>query len=170
MNRDKDPFDELFEKVLRDFFDREHGEMSFVDIFEEMWPQLDEVDEERLRKAVDERRRASGEGPFRFGFTVRMDQSGKPEVRSFGDRVEDKGREPLVDVFDEDDEIVVTAEMPGVEESDISIDVRDDRLVIEAVGESDRYAREVSLPRSVDPDSIDMNYRNGVLSLRLKPS
>ncbi|WGI17857.1 Hsp20/alpha crystallin family protein [Methanonatronarchaeum sp. AMET-Sl] len=170
MTRDKDPFDELFEKMLRDFFDRDHGEMGFVDIFEEMWPHLDEVNEEKLRKAVDERRRASGEGPFRFGFSIRMDQSGEPEVRSFGDRVSDKGREPLVDVFDKEDNIVVTAEIPGVNEEDISIAVHGDKVLIEAESDSDRYSREVNLPRPVDSESMEMEYKNGVLSLKFKPS
>ncbi|OUJ18250.1 Molecular chaperone HSP20 family, IbpA [Methanonatronarchaeum thermophilum] len=169
MTRDKDPFDELFEKILRDFFDRDgkQGEMGFVDIFEEMWPQFSEVDEELFREAVEKRR--SDEGPFRFGFSVRMDQSGEPEIRSFGDRVKDEGRGPLVDVFDEGEQVTVTAEIPGVDEEDISVVVQDSRLLIEAESESDRYYREVELPRSVDRESMDMDYKNGVLSLRFKP-
>jgi len=63
-----------------------------------------------------------------FGFSVKTAVGGKPVVESFGNvrktpegpKVEEE-REPLTDVFDEDQEIRIYAEMPGVNEADIKL-------------------------------------------------
>jgi HSP20 family protein len=121
--------------------------------------------------------RVKGLGPHAkgvYGFTVRTGIGGLPHVESFGNiRSTAKGpvvadvREPLVDVFDERDEILVVAELPGVGEPDISIEVHDDVLVLDTVGER-KYAKEVLLPSAVDATSLRRSYKNGILELRLK--
>lgn len=111
-----------------------------------------------------------------YGFSVRTDIGGAPRVERFGNirktttgPVVAETREPLVDTFDEGDEILVTAEMPGVDETEIRVEVVDDILRIETTG-SRRYAREVLLPAPVDPSALQQTYRNGILELRLHRS
>src|SRR5438094_9535703 len=63
-----------------------------------------------------------------YGFSVRTGIGGVPQVERFGNiRKTETGpivadvREPLVDIFDEDQEIVIVVELPGVTETDIKV-------------------------------------------------
>lgn len=76
-------------------------------------------------------------------------------------------REPLVDVFNEDEEIVIVAEIPGVQMADIRIDVQDDILRIETSG-AHQYATELLLDAPVDTTALQQTYRNGILEVRLR--
>ena len=106
-----------------------------------------------------------------FGVSVRLGLGGEPEVQRFGNlRTGEDGpvvadvREPLVDVFDEGARIVVAAELPGVAEDEIEVQVEGDILRLETRG-ARRYAREVLLPAAVEPASLTRSYRNGILEL-----
>jgi len=79
----------------------------------------------------------------------------------------DEVHEPMVDVFDEGSEIVVTAELPGARENEITIEQRDAVLAIESQGER-RYAKEVVLPGAIDRSSVRKKYNNGVLEIRAR--
>ena len=110
-----------------------------------------------------------------FGFSIKTAVGGKPVVESFGNirktpqgpKVEAE-REPITDVFDEKGEIVVMAEMPGISEESISLDLKGDILEIKAVNGHRSYHKEVLLPSKVKPDTIASTYRNGVLEVRIK--
>jgi HSP20 family protein len=109
-----------------------------------------------------------------YGFTVRTDIGGAPHVESFGNiRSTEEGpvvaevREPLVDIFDEDQEVVVVAELPGVNEEEIEIEVQDDILTLQTIGQR-KFAKEILLPGTVEPTTLQKTYRNGILELRLK--
>ncbi|MDW7731375.1 MAG: hypothetical protein SCH66_02975 [Methanolobus sp.] len=112
-------------------------------------------------------------GKAMYGFSVKMGGKGL-QVERFGNivRETEKGtvieetREPYVDVFEEADGLEVIAELPGIEEKDISYEVKDDVLIINASGDSRKYAREVLLPcRAAVLKTV---YRNGVFKLTLK--
>jgi HSP20 family protein len=81
--------------------------------------------------------------------------------------VVDEVREALVDIFDEDSEIVITAELPGVLEGEIKISVEGDVMMIETEGER-YYAKEILLPEAVSVESLRQSYNNGVLEVRIK--
>lgn len=108
-----------------------------------------------------------------YGFSIRTAVGGgKPHVESFGNvhagdegLVVDDIREPLVDVFDEGDEVVITGELPGVSEKDIAVRLEGDMVTIETHGER-RFAKEVLLPGPVDAESVRQSYNNGVLEIR----
>jgi HSP20 family protein len=104
---------------------------------------------------------------------VRTGIGGIPRVERFGNirsteegPVVDEVREPLVDVFDEGETVLVVAEVPGVVEEEITVEVRDDVLSLETKGER-KYAKEVLLPCPVDAATMKKAYKNGVLELRL---
>lgn len=109
-----------------------------------------------------------------YGFTVRLGLGGKPVVEQFGNiretpsgAVVTETREPLVDVLDEGDHILVIAEMPGVEEGDVSVKVEGDILEISASRGARQYRKEVLLPTTASPENVATSYRNGILEVRL---
>jgi HSP20 family protein len=109
-----------------------------------------------------------------YGFSVRMGLEGKPVVEQFGNiKATEKGavvtevREPIVDVFDEGERLVIIAELPGVAEENIHLEVRGDVLVLTAEARGRTYAKEILLPEMVDPDSLVSSYKNGILETQL---
>lgn len=111
-----------------------------------------------------------------YGFSIRtgLGGEGTARVEPFGNvhateegLVVDEAREPLVDVFDEGGEVVITAELPGANEEEITAELRGDTLVIQSSGER-RYAKDVPLPCAVDPGTMRKKYNNGVLELRAR--
>jgi len=109
-----------------------------------------------------------------YGFSIRT-LAGKPVIESFGNiRETAKGpvveevREPMVDVFDERDRILVIAELPGVSEDELKIEVAGDILNLTASDSDRKYAREILLPGKVKADSVKTSYKNGILEVTLE--
>lgn len=109
-----------------------------------------------------------------YGFSVRMGLGGKPFIESFGNIQETEAgpvpsdsREPLVDVLDEGKALVLIAELPGIEETDIRLEVKGDILEISAATRDRQYHKEVLLPSAVAPRSLKSSYRNGILEVSL---
>jgi HSP20 family protein len=109
-----------------------------------------------------------------YGFNIRTGIGGTPAVERFGTISKPQAgaeapevREPLVDMFDEGAELVIIAEVPGVSNEEIVVRIEGDVLALETSGER-RYAKEIVLPQAVDPASLQRNYRNGIVELRLR--
>ncbi len=109
-----------------------------------------------------------------YGFSIRT-MAGKPVIESFGNvRETAKGpvveevREPIVDIFDEGDHILVIAELPGVSEEEIKLEIAGDILSLTASDTGRKYAREILLPGKVKPGSLKHSYKNGILEIKLE--
>jgi len=111
-----------------------------------------------------------------YGLNIRTGLDGEEthRVEPFGNVhagydgiIVDEVREPLVDVFDEGGEVVVTAELPGASKDEITVEQRGDILAIESHGER-QYAKEIVLPSAIDGDSLKKKYNNGVLEIRVR--
>ncbi|TFH87903.1 Hsp20/alpha crystallin family protein [Billgrantia azerbaijanica] len=92
-------------------------------------------------------------------------------------------RLPRVDILDRDAEVVVRAEIPGIEREDLDVSVTDRTVTIK--GESRKETRDeegeyyrceisrgsvlraVELPCDIDADKAEASFRNGVLELTL---
>jgi HSP20 family protein len=90
---------------------------------------------------------------------------------------------PAVDVQDKDKEVVVTAELPGLELKDIDLSVVNDALVLKGEKKFERteeksgytlqergygsFHRRVPLPDGVKSELVKAEYKNGVLTVRL---
>lgn len=88
-----------------------------------------------------------------------------------------------LDVIDRDKELVVRAELPGVEKEDVKVEIMGDRLLIEAERKfeeeeekEDFYRHElgygqlmrtVALPEEVDADNVHAELKEGILSITL---
>ncbi len=90
---------------------------------------------------------------------------------------------PAVDLFEEKDDIVVKAELPGMEKENIEVNLTDHTLTIkgekkkeEEVKEKNYYRSErsygsfmraIELPRDVHGDKVKASFKNGVLEVRV---
>lgn len=83
---------------------------------------------------------------------------------------ERKWREPkpLVDVFEEEEEVIVVAEFVGFSKENLQIHVKNQRLTLSAENLDRKYHKSLNLPVEVIPSSIRTKYKNGVLEIRLK--
>jgi len=110
-----------------------------------------------------------------FGFSVKSAVGGKPVVEPFGNIKRtpkgptiEKEREPITDIFDEEDEIIVMAEMPGINADDIKLDLKEDILDISAQNEDRKYHKEVLLPGKIQAETLQSSYKNGILEIKMK--
>jgi HSP20 family protein len=94
--------------------------------------------------------------------------------------------EPALDLWEEDNELVVKTELPGMTKDDIQISFADNTLTIRGEKkreEEDRgrdyyraervygaFVRSVVLPSEVIPDKAQAVFKNGVLEIRLPKS
>jgi len=88
---------------------------------------------------------------------------------------------PAVDMFEKDDQVVIKAELPGLEKKDISLDLTNGVLTLKGerkheneVKEENYYRREMScgkfirsfsLPGDVDANKIKAEFQNGLLTV-----
>ncbi|MHC1573683.1 MAG: Hsp20/alpha crystallin family protein [Candidatus Syntropharchaeales archaeon] len=102
---------------------------------------------------------------------------------STGKEVAPISRVPSIDLIDKGDTLVLRADVPGVDKSDISVNMKDDMIEISAErkGEEEvkeegyirrerhyaKYYRAVPLPASVDKDAITATFENGVLEVTM---
>ncbi|MEM3700049.1 MAG: Hsp20/alpha crystallin family protein [Candidatus Bathyarchaeia archaeon] len=76
--------------------------------------------------------------------------------------------EPLIDVLEEKDEIVIVAEAKGVNKENLKIQIENQRLTLAAEALEHRYRKSLNLPARVIPNTMRTRYKNGVLEIRLK--
>ncbi len=90
---------------------------------------------------------------------------------------------PRLDMFEEKDELVMRAELPGMRKEDIDISLENDCLSIKAEKKQEEvsenatyyscercfgtYSRSASLPFPVNGDKISATFENGLLEIRL---
>ncbi|HEV2074660.1 MAG TPA: Hsp20/alpha crystallin family protein [Thermoleophilaceae bacterium] len=100
-----------------------------------------------------------------------------------GDNGELQRWSPAMDLVEADDHFVLRADLPGLSEEDVQIEVRDDvlRLTGERKAEHEqrergwyrversfgRFSRSLTLPEGVDPDAISASFDRGVLEVRI---
>ncbi len=141
---------------------------NFVDLLAEM----SEQGESEVKRTGEIKFKGSDKLRGVYGFTIRTGIGGLPQVEHFGNiRESDEGpvvvetREPLVDIFDEGDSILVVVELPGVSEGEIQVESKDDILTLTTTGER-KYAKEVLLPSRVDSATLKKSYKNAILEVR----
>lgn len=94
---------------------------------------------------------------------------------------------PRIDVAETDNAIEVTAELPGIDEKDVEVVLRDDLLTIKGEKKSEReekkkdyhlversfgsFARSIRLPFEADSEAVKANFAKGVLKITItKPA
>ena len=90
---------------------------------------------------------------------------------------------PPMDLVEEQNEFVLRADLPGLSEKDVQIELEDRVLTISGERRSEhenrkdgyyrverasgRFSRSLTLPEGVDPESIKATFNNGVLEVRI---
>jgi len=105
--------------------------------------------------------------------------------RSYGDESFSRGAwAPNVDIFENKDEIVLEAELPGMNREDFELTVENNVLTLRGERKFERkeegenfhrversygtFARSFTLPQTVSPEGVTAEYQNGVLRVVLK--
>lgn len=155
----KDMFKNIFKQVLNNM-PEEYQNMSPEEIFKQLT------------------KNAPHSAFFKFGF----DRDGKPIMQPFGKpsrgikrdkpispKVKDT-KEPLVEVSEVEGQIIVIAEMPGVNKEDIEIKATNYSLTISTKPHTENrsYYKEVDLPIAINSDYAKARYVNGILEIKLK--
>ena len=97
----------------------------------------------------------------------------------------DQGRRwmPPVDLVEAEDHFVLKADLPGLAEGDVNIEVQEGTLTISGERKAEheqrekgwyriersfgRFSRSLTLPDGVDPDRIEASFSHGVLEVRI---
>jgi HSP20 family protein len=90
---------------------------------------------------------------------------------------------PPMDLVEAEDHFVLKADLPGLGEGDVNIEVQDGTLTISGERKAEHeqrekgwyrierafgsFSRSLTLPDGVDPDGIDASFSDGVLELRI---
>ncbi|MFH0782401.1 MAG: Hsp20/alpha crystallin family protein [Pseudomonadota bacterium] len=90
---------------------------------------------------------------------------------------------PMVDILENENEILLYADMPGVDKKDISINIDNGRLALSGIREVKpvgavtweefgdvEYRRTFSVPQSIDVAAVHAELKEGVLLLHLPKS
>jgi len=91
---------------------------------------------------------------------------------------------PYVNLYSKDDNLVISALVPGVKAEDINVELAQDSLVIEGERKSDyeekpylrkersfgRFTKKIKLPFAVDREKIKASLNEGILTISLEKS
>jgi HSP20 family protein len=90
---------------------------------------------------------------------------------------------PAMDLVEEGDHYVLRADLPGVSEDDVNVELEDNVLTISGERRSEHedkkegyyrierasgaFSRSLTLPEGIDPESVQASFEKGVLEVRI---
>ena len=90
---------------------------------------------------------------------------------------------PAIDLVEGDDHFLLKADLPGLSEDDVNIEVQDGTLTVSGERKAEHeqrekgwyrlersfgsFSRSLTLPDGVDPDRIEASFDHGVLAVRI---
>ena len=90
---------------------------------------------------------------------------------------------PVVDIYENEDEILVYADMPGVEKDKVTVNVDNGTLTLSGIRETEtkgaavwhefgdvEFKRSFSVPQTIDVEKVNAELKDGVLRLHLPKS
>src|SRR5579862_2098311 len=103
--------------------------------------------------------------------------------RLFSDQSSARPWSPAVDIFETDNELVLKADVPGVEQKDIDIQLENGTLTVKGERKFENeekgkgfhrleraygsFVRYFTVPETVDPEHVKADFHNGVLTITL---
>lgn len=105
-------------------------------------------------------------------------------LRPFGEEAEAAGAfYPQVDMSEDENAVYVTAELPGLDEKDIDINLSRDSITLKGEKKGEReekgkesyymersygsFTRVLPIPVDINPDKVEATFRKGVLNITL---
>jgi HSP20 family protein len=90
---------------------------------------------------------------------------------------------PAMDLVETDEHFVLRADLPGMTEADVSIELEDNVLTVSGERKAEHeekregfyrverafgtFSRALTLPQGIDPESVNASFSNGVLEVRV---
>lgn len=111
-----------------------------------------------------------------------LDTARRSDRRELAERIQQRARvAPLVDVYENADELLLVADLPGAVKESVNVQLEKGRLTIEARRRDEApgahlldaehepvdYYRVFAVPTGIDPAKIDAKLQAGVLRVRL---
>lgn len=113
--------------------------------------------------------------------TDEMDRMFSDVHRALSLRSVPRGTFPAMNVYESADKVTVKAEIPGVSKDDLDLEITGNLLTLKGKREnrelekdvqshrfervSGRFSRTLSLPEDIDPDLVEADYSDGVLTV-----
>ncbi|MFP4005379.1 MAG: Hsp20/alpha crystallin family protein [Candidatus Hadarchaeia archaeon] len=180
-------FEEIMKRMRKEMrrgfpFDREEeSSEDFWHPFEKMMERFEEGSSEEWSEFVEEEETPEGKirkfGPFVYGFSYSKRPGEEPEIREFGnvkpgktgeiEPAPDGEREPLAEVVDLGNMYEVTFELPGISKDEINLSSTEKKMRLETNGER-KYRKTISFDEPVNPDEVDANFKNGILTVEIE--
>ena len=158
-----------FMPIFNDLFKDLDG---FEEIFREFEHEMNDDLVNMINKIESEDRHRSE--PFIYGYSINIDENGKAEINEFGniksssegeENLEvSESREPLVDIIEGKNAVTVVIELPGVEKSDIKVEIKESIIFVTTIN-SKNYYKEIPLTGKIIANSARARYNNGILEI-----
>lgn len=103
--------------------------------------------------------------------------------RETGEELQEGIWQPAVDIFEDEDRVVIKAELPGIDQKDIEVKIEESTLILKGERKHDEsmkrenyhrleryygsFQRSFSLPHTIDQERIKATCENGVLTINL---
>jgi HSP20 family protein len=166
----RDSFFGEFDRMMREM------EKEMTDIIKEMEENVPDEMRREIKAPDGSTRREYG--PFVYGYSVKIGPDGKPVIREFGNMkpgLDEESplslqgkREPLVDIIEDEAQLKVLAELPGVEKSEIKLYAKANGLTINVENPERQYYKELEFDTEIDRATAKSSYRNGVLEVSFR--
>ena len=147
----------------------------FNDLYDEL-ERLGDLIDETMQKAFDNTSKDTPTKRNRFKrSSVKIGPDGKPRIREFNNRQPQQAEsevsddpEPLVDIIEEGETVIVLVALPGVNKDDIGLRLTENNLTFSVDAADFEWYNELKLPARVNPKSARASYKNGVLEIKVK--
>lgn len=139
------------------------------DIFDDFFGSFDEMNKrfERMFSNL-----CQSDNVRTYGYTMYRGPDGVPHVYEYGNTVGQNNLlttdELLTDVTVNDDNVILTMEIPGVKKEDIQLEGGKDSVTVSVNTPEKKFEKTVALPNEVDIDTASAIYNNGILELTMK--
>ena len=163
-NIDEEPFNHIESWGFEDIF------KEFSQEFQMLNNTLNKLFEEA---AQTDMLRDKGFRPYFYGWNFYVGPDGKSRFSEFGNNSlkhaeNEEIREPYVDIHDNNMTVSITAEIPGVSEKDIDLEITNDTVIIKVDKGTRKYYKKIALQSNVNTQSSKITYQNGILDIELQ--
>lgn len=145
----------------------------FTDIYNEL-ERLGELIDDTMNKAFDESsKNSSAKWNRSNGFSIKFGSNGKPRIgennhhQTWDEEESLDEQDPLIDLIDDGEILIVLVALPGVEKEAIDLRVTENCLTFSVDGSDFEWYDELKLPERVNPKLACASYKNGVLEIKL---
>ncbi|MEK6972636.1 MAG: Hsp20/alpha crystallin family protein [archaeon] len=166
---------DFFEKKKKNGIEDKENIFRFNINLEEIEKQMDTL----MKDMMSSQSMQSGKPNF-FSVSIKVDKNGNKTIRTMdGSQANvQKSRvmpnkttdvnEPLADIHDLGDKLSIIADMQGMTEKDVKINVENDSLIAINANDGTRtFSKNVELPADIDKKSLRTSFKNGILEITL---